>query len=570
MTHTFKLPIDFVEHQKLNPLYDNDLELSNTKEHNKDGNSLFEILYQPTHPMDYLHSNEFLTTYTCDTQFLKDTQNLICHTISKISIVDLHLAHKAYSEFDAIEKEDDFHSKYQYIDLERLRSFNHNVSFMQMLSFYNLASPVITLTTPIIILILPFFLIRWQGISLSVSTYLDIVKRLVKNHALGRIASTFNQVSWEKRIYLMATTGFYMFQVYQSAISCFKFATNMKHIHKVLEIYHNYVCQTCNSIESLLNSEVSKLSSYQPFIESLSSNYNYLCNLSHQLQNVKPLSISVTKACQIGQVMKLYYGLKFDKTLNQTLLYSFHFNCYINRLVKLNQLKLGKAKFNEKPIWKIINMSYPHSVHKKSVSNSISLKRPILLTGPNASGKTTLLKAAFINTLMAQQLGVGAFKTLTFKPYVHFHCYLDIPDTSGRDSLFQAEARRCLEIVKAVTDNSSQTNRHFCIFDEIYSGTNPTEAVASAYAFIKTLSKQRNCSFILTTHFYNLCELSSLKKLNTSNMQMGFKLDTNGPKYTYKVKQGISNLKGGIAVLKELDYPESLIKDAKTILKEYV
>jgi DNA mismatch repair ATPase MutS len=53
-------------------------------------------------------------------------------------------------------------------------------------------------------------------------------------------------------------------------------------------------------------------------------------------------------------------------------------------------------------------------------------------------------------------------------------------------------------------------------------------------------------------------------------MQMGFRLETSGPVYTYKVKQGISNLKGGIAVLKELDYPETLIKDARTILKEYV
>jgi len=171
---------------------------------------------------------------------------------------------------------------------------------------------------------------------------------------------------------------------------------------------------------------------------------------------------------------------------------------------------------------------------------------------------------------MAQQQGLGPFKSFTFKPYTHFHCYLDIPDTSGRDSLFQAEARRCLDIVHAVTDDSIPDVRHFCIFDEIYSGTNPTEAVASAFAFIKTLSKQKNCSFILTTHFYNLCELASLKKLAISNMQMGFKLEQSGPDYTYKVKPGISNLKGGIAVLKELDYPISLIEDAKTILKEYV
>lgn len=570
MTLTFLLPIEYVEHHTLNPLYDTDLELSSTKEHNEDGQSLFETIFLPNHKMDHLHSQRFMTTFTTDTQFLEETQILIKKQVLSIKHVDIDLANKAYTEFEAINKEDDFHSKYQYIDLERLRSFNHNANIMQMLSLYNLTSPLITLVTPIIILILPFFLIRWQGISLSINTYIDIVKRLVKNHALGRIATTFNDVSWEKRLYLLATAGFYLFQIYQSALSCYKFARNMKHIHYVLETYTAYVCQTCSCMDSFLHSDAQNLTRYRPFIDCLQSKYDNLYNLYLQLERVKPISISLSKACQIGQVMKLYYGLKHDTSMNETLMYSFHFNCYINRLVKLQELGLSKARFSQKPVWKIVNMVYPHSIRSNNVSNSISLKRPILLTGPNASGKTTLLKSAFINTFMAQQHGLGAFKSFTFKPYSRFHCYLDIPDTSGRDSLFQAEARRCLDIVQSVTNASTPEERHFCIFDEIYSGTNPTEAIASAFAFIKTLSKQKNCSFILTTHFYNLCELGSLKKLAISNMQMGFKLEPSGPVYTYKVKPGISNLKGGIAVLKELHYPLSLIEDAKTILKEYV
>ena len=570
MTQPFSLPIEYVHHQTLSPLYDSDLELSCIKEYNHDGKSLFETIYEPKHVMDRLHSQKAMTIYTNDISFLEDTQILIRKVLSNVEPVDILVSHKAYSEFEAINKEDDFHSKYQYIDLERLRGFNHNANLMQMLSLYNLTSPIITLITPIIVLILPFFLIRWQGVALSMNTYIDIVKRLVKNHALGRIATTFNQVSWEKRVYLLATTGFYLFQIYQSALSCYRFATNMKHIHYVLDIYNLYVSQSCKRLHSLLRSDAKNLPSYKPFLDVLQHQYNNLSSLSSQLESVKPLSLSVTKACQIGQIMKLYYGLKYDKTINETLLYSFHFNCYINRMVKLQSFGLTKAKFSHKPGWKITNMIYPHAINDSSVSNSLSLKRPILLTGPNASGKTTLLKSAFINTLMAQQHGVGPFKAFTFKPYDYFHCYLDIPDTSGRDSLFQAEARRCLDIVKAVTDNTAPEVRHFCIFDEIYSGTNPTEAVASAFAFIKTLSKQRNCTFILTTHFYNLCELSSLKKLNISNMQMGFKLNETHPVYTYKVKPGVSNLKGGIAVLKELDYPIKLIEDAKTILKEYV
>ena len=69
----------------------------------------------------------------------------------------------------------------------------------------------------------------------------------------------------------------------------------------------------------------------------------------------------------------------------------------------------------------------------------------------------------------------------------YLHCYINIPDTSGRDSLFQAEARRCKEILSLIENNKE--NNHFCIFDELYSGTNPIEAVATSYSYLKYINE---------------------------------------------------------------------------------
>ena len=113
----------------------------------------------------------------------------------------------------------------------------------------------------------------------------------------------------------------------------------------------------------------------------------------------------------------------------------------------------------------------------------MNLNKQILITGPNAAGKTTLLKTTLFNIIISQQLGVGCYKKATINPYNYIHSYINIPDTSQRDSLFQAEARRCKEILDSLTNNSDK-ERHFCIFDEIYSGTNPSEAIASAYSFL--------------------------------------------------------------------------------------
>ena len=111
----------------------------------------------------------------------------------------------------------------------------------------------------------------------------------------------------------------------------------------------------------------------------------------------------------------------------------------------------------------------------------------MLITGPNAAGKTTLLKTTLFNLILSQQIGYGFFDKSNICVFDHFHCYLNIPDTSGRDSLFQAEARRCKEILDIIKNKNKE--KHFCIFDELYSGTNPYEAVASAYSYILYIIK---------------------------------------------------------------------------------
>ena len=150
------------------------------------------------------------------------------------------------------------------------------------------------------------------------------------------------------------------------------------------------------------------------------------------------------------------------------------------------------------------------------------------------------------------------------QPFDHIYCYLNIPDTSGRDSLFQAEARRCGNILSNIQKKS--TERHFCIFDELYSGTNPYEAIASAYSYLEVISKNKNVTFLLTTHFIKLCELfKKNKKIENRNMDTRMVGDT--PKYTYKLINGISQIKGGISVLQNLGYPSEIISKTKEILK---
>jgi DNA mismatch repair ATPase MutS len=169
-----------------------------------------------------------------------------------------------------------------------------------------------------------------------------------------------------------------------------------------------------------------------------------------------------------------------------------------------------------------------------------------------------------MNIILSQQIGYGYYETAEIKPYDYLHCYLNIPDTSGRDSLFQAESRRCKEILDCLEKNSDKT--HFCIFDELYSGTNPYEAVASAYGYIDYLSNMKNVDLMLTTHYIELCKnLKTNKCIKNYHMSVNI-IDDHNVEYLYKFKKGISTIKGGIKVLHDLEYPEAIITNTKRIL----
>ena len=211
---------------------------------------------------------------------------------------------------------------------------------------------------------------------------------------------------------------------------------------------------------------------------------------------------------------------------------------------------------------KFKNLYYPP--HENPVKNSVTINKKIIITGPNAAGKTTVIKSTLMNIILSQQIGYGFYEKAEIKPYDYLHCYLNIPDTSGRDSLFQAESRRCKEILDSLEENKDKN--HFCIFDELYSGTNPYEAVASAYGYIDYLSSKKNVDLMLTTHYIELCNNFKLnKKVKNYHMSVNVITD-NSVEYLYKFKKGISTIKGGIKVLYDLEYPEIIINNTKRIL----
>ena len=564
----FQLPIFYLENKEI--LDENiirDLEFLELNGNEETHEPLLNTIIKPQSNIgkDYLY--KLCEYYTNDVEFLKQTQNMLSSW--EIEDEDKKSSRKdLYDKFNElwknIKQDENFIDRYYYVDVDYFKFLNNSSSFLQLLSLYNLISPILTIILPIILLIVPFFMLKFNGVKITLESYYTILLNIFSKHALGNMFKIFGDISWEQRFYSLVSIAFYFFSIYQNSLVCYRFYKNFSSIHDDLFTLKSYLSKTIENIEKM--EIIATLSDkYREFINSLSIHKERCIELKTRLESISDFNIyDIRKKTQeIGYVMKYFYEFHTNEMLEETINFSLEFNAYMEHMEGLSNLYreklINKCKYGKKI--KMTKAFYPHLLSSEPVCNDIHIKKNMIITGPNASGKTTVLKTVLFNLILSQNFGCGFYSKAVICPYNKIHCYLNIPDTAGRDSLFQAEARRCKEIIDSLEDKK----KHFCIFDELFSGTNPNEACASSYGFVKYMIKQKNIDFILTTHLLDLC-----KKLDPiiDNMHMNVKqhneIDFN---YTYNLNKGISNVKGGLKVLNDLLFPKCILDDSIVFLR---
>ena len=510
--------------------------------------------------------------YTTDIDFLNDTKWLINkfkHIKSPNTTDVTENINKVTEILNETNEETGFYEKYKYIDIDLFKFLNKNPFFLQGLTLYNLTSPVISLLIPVLMLIIPFFLLKIKQLPITITTYFDILLTILKNHVVGKAITQFNDVGWDRRFFLLMSVGFYFINIYQNIISCYTFYNNIYKIRQYLLSINNFIVYSINSITNL-NSYCK--SSYSEFITMNETMKTNLYKFSKEITAIKLERISIRQITKIGEILRSFYQLFKNEIYKEAILYSLYLHGYIENICNLqNNIKnkyINYCNFTKRNT-RFKEAYFAPLINENPVKNTYKLTKNIIITGPNAAGKTTILKTTLFNIILSQQLGIGFYKSALINPYKYIHSYINIPDTSERDSLFQAEARRCKEILDSIS-KSNILDRHFCIFDEIYSGTNPIEAIASASAFLKYISKIKNIDFMLTTHYISLCNIMNNNN-NISNQQMEcYDSKEQNLVYTYKLIKGISDIKGGIKVLEDLDYHKEIIFSAKETIQKII
>ena len=558
---TFKLPIEYLKNKiEVSENIKTDLELVETI--SKDTHPIYHYTFNPKTLLGKLSIHSWSKYFTTNKLFLEDSQKLY-KNIQSLPF-EKHIIENMLESWNDVKEQTNFLEKYQYIDFNRFKWLNRSAIFLSILSFYNISAPVLQLIAPLFILIIPFVVLKMMNLPISWNSYYKILKENLRNHAVGKLFFSFKNSSIGNKVYLLFAAGMFFWNIYQNILSCYRFYINTHYITNKFEIINDYLDYTIEKIKFFHNL-TKELESYKEFNKNLLIYKDKLQKFHNSIRSLPNNKQKLSKLSNIGKLMKSFFVLYDDENINNIINYSLGFHGYIDSIIGVHNnivsKKLNICNFGNKFYLKNIY----HPSIDKPVKNNINLRKNIIITGPNAAGKTTSIKATAINILLTQQIGFGFFDSGQNKLFDFIHCYLNIPDTCSRDSLFQAEARRCKNILDLIENNPNK--KHFCIFDELYSGTNPYEAISSAYSYLTYISKNKNVRFLLTTHYIKLCELFKKKTVVNKSMKTLFN-ENKDPVYTYKISNGISNVKGGVSVLKNLNYPKSIIKNTYDILEK--
>ncbi len=245
-----------------------------------------------------------------------------------------------------------------------------------------------------------------------------------------------------------------------------------------------------------------------------------------------------------------------------------------------NQFCFASYVKNDTPHLEIANLWHPMLDADNAVTNNILLSgnaettQNMIITGPNAGGKSTFLREVIIAVIMAQTFGIAPAQQMTISPFALIDTYINITDTIGNQSLFQAEADRTAEMLRSVQmleehnkqQDLQEKSFSLVIFDEIYTGTDDETAIKEAKTDIAYLYSMPHNIAIIATHHHELARYFETHKhtyrVTNQKVTVTEQQGTDGePEYTstYKLEPGISNQKIGSSVCRDARKKHHLI-----------
>lgn len=204
-----------------------------------------------------------------------------------------------------------------------------------------------------------------------------------------------------------------------------------------------------------------------------------------------------------------------------------------------------------------------HPLLERPVVNSIVAKRGVLLTGSNASGKSTFLKAVALSAVFAQAIGLVCAKAYSAPAFLMFSSMSLSDNVSLGDSYYMAE----IKSMKRIMDATDRNKTPILVFvDEVLRGTNTVERIAASTQILRYFAKESLICFAATHDV----ELTHLLEDVYDNYHFREEIVGDDITFSYLLQQGRATTRNAIKLLSIMGYEESVIESAGKIAEDFL
>lgn len=525
------------------------------------GSFLFRhILSNPTKDVNVLKSRQQVIRKMVDNKDYYEKINNSIEIIKKNEKDILYL-------WKVLDEETKYLINMVFFQSKFLRIFNKNEFVLKMYNYYIiLFSPIYGILTPILMVLAPFIFIKFYfKKSISLSLYFKLLRVAITGITnITKFNPNTDNSSWSmgQMISLLMWLVFYIHALYSNI----QLAKTTNEIINILHEKLNGISKLVregHDLHDVIGNDIQGYSQLVPY--EVDKKFGILWDDVFQEQP----NIMSNK----GRILKTYKCLTEKKeNLLDILRFLGTSDVYLSIA---DTYKQGGYCFPEydtkslKPLIKAEDIWYP-ILKGKVVKNSIQIgdAKPlnVLITGPNAGGKSTFIKSLSLSIIFSQTFGVCTGSKMCLTPFSIINTYLNIPDCKGKESLFEAEMRRSLEHIRTM-DEIPRDDFSFVIMDEIFSSTNPNEGISGAYAIADRLSSFDNSICIITSHYSYLTNMEKEGKFVNYKIPIS-RDENNNIIYNYKLMPGVSNQFIALELLEKKGFDKEIIRKAQKVNRE--
>ena len=383
--------------------------------------------------------------------------------------------------------------------------------------------------------------------------------------------------------------AFFILTFLISAIVCFLVSQEFLLLHLCvvifLPIYHSYAITKVETEISTVNYSIAMIRSVKLIKKAASPELDiYLAsfyNAGDELKWISQFSIvrSLINSGWLAQLLNdvlLLDLILFEFLKNRLGKHHrsiFHIYEYLGRIdsaisvasyrKSLGMFSTPQIDFSPSGNIRILGKGLVHPLVKDAVPNDIDSSESILVTGSNASGKSTFLKTVALNAIMAQSICTTLCERYSASAFRIYSSMAIADDIFAGDSYFIAE----IKSLKRILDAHATMQPILCVIDEVLRGTNTVERIAASSEVLRFLATN-NVICLAATHDIELCALLD-GHYRSQHFEETIAVDGEII-FDYKVKDGPATTRNALKLLASMGFDSEIVNRANEKANRYM